>query len=223
MNIEDHFNRISNEYDAKRRLFIPCFDNFYINSTDFISSSITKPKIVIDLGAGTGLLTSFWYRHFPDSQYLLIDVADDMLKVARKRFASIKNISYLIGDYSNNLPEVKFDVVISALSIHHLETDKKEYLFSNIFNRLPEAGIFVNYDQFCGSTPIINSWYNKYWEDYLYHNGLTEHDLTLWRERQKLDRECPVRQEIEMLERCGFNNVDCIFSEQKFSVILAAK
>ena len=59
MGIREQFNMISREYDAKRRLCIPCYDGFYQETTAFIASCIKKPKTVLDLGAGTGLLISF--------------------------------------------------------------------------------------------------------------------------------------------------------------------
>jgi ubiquinone/menaquinone biosynthesis C-methylase UbiE len=55
--IEEQFNKIAGEYDENRRKFIPCFDDFYQKTTDFITSNIDAPNRVIDLGAGTGLLT----------------------------------------------------------------------------------------------------------------------------------------------------------------------
>ena len=90
MNIEKQFNLIAEEYDSNRRKFIPCFDDFYKNTTEFIVSNIEKPKQIVDLGAGTGLLIYFWYQQCPDSKYVLVDIADEMLNVARKRFEVLK-------------------------------------------------------------------------------------------------------------------------------------
>lgn len=146
-----------------------------------------------------------------------------MLNVARKRFESIENVSYQIKDYTKELPSVIFDTVISALSIHHLEDDNKMKLFSEIYDSLPNGGLFVNYDQFCAGQPKMNEWFDTYWENQLYHSGLTENDIELWKERRKLDRECSVEQEVDMLSKCKFNNVKCIYSYQKFSVIIAVK
>lgn len=73
MNVESQFNLIAKEYDANRRKFIPCFDDYYINTTRFIAANIAEPKRGLDLGAGTGLLTYFWYQHFPASEYVLVD------------------------------------------------------------------------------------------------------------------------------------------------------
>ena len=130
MDIEKQFNMIAEEYDGNRRKFIPCFDDFYEGTTKFIVSNINIPKRIIDLGAGTGLLTYFWYQQCPDSEYVLVDIADEMLNVARKRFNSIGNISYQVMNYIDKLPDTTYDTVISALSIHHLEDEDKIKLFS---------------------------------------------------------------------------------------------
>ena len=91
MKIEEQFNLVAKEYDEGRRLFIPCFDDFYIGATDFVVRSIATPKRVLDLGAGTGLLTAFWYKYLPKAEYVLVDIADKMLDMAKRRFEGIQN------------------------------------------------------------------------------------------------------------------------------------
>ena len=70
MRIEEQFNQIAEEYDSKRKLFIPCYDDFYISTTDLICGSIPSPAGILDLGAGTGLLTMYWFRKFPQSKFV---------------------------------------------------------------------------------------------------------------------------------------------------------
>lgn len=223
MDIQTQFNIIADEYDGNRRKFIPCFDEYYDSTTRFIASNIPQPKRVLDLGAGTGLLSYFWYRQFPNSEYVLVDIADEMLNIARKRFESANNVSYQILDYSKSLPDTDFDVIISALSIHHLEDKDKAELFQRIYNKLPSEGLFINYDQFCAGQAEMNEWFDKYWEGQLADSGLTANDIELWKERRKLDKECSVEQETEMLRKCNFKTVKCVYSHQKFSVIVAIK
>ncbi|MDE7243986.1 MAG: class I SAM-dependent methyltransferase, partial [Oscillospiraceae bacterium] len=121
------------------------------------------------------------------------------------------------------LPDNGFDTAISALSIHHLEDSEKELLFARLYDALPAGGLFVNYDQFCAGQPELNVWFDRYWESQLAGSGLTEQDIALWKERRKLDRECSVEKEVYMLHVSGFSAVKCIYSNQKFSVIMAIK
>ena len=88
-NIKDRFNLIARDYDSQRRMFISCYDDYYLSMVDFISRSFNKPKTIVDLGAGTGLLTKFFYDKYPDANYILIDISDQMLEVAKRRFEGI--------------------------------------------------------------------------------------------------------------------------------------
>ena len=223
MDIQKQFNLVAGEYDKNRRKFIPCFDDFYIGTTSLIAHNIAKPKKILDLGAGTGLLSQFWIQHFPTTEFVLVDIAEEMLGVARKRFSGMENVTYQVLNYTNELPCGEFEVIASALSIHHLEDVDKQGLFARIYAQLPSGGLFVNYDQFCAGQPEMDRWINSYWENQLVHSGLADHDIALWRDRKKLDRECSVEQEIAMLDRCGFKTVQCVYSCQKFSVVVAIK
>lgn len=223
MDIETQFNLIAKEYDCNRKKFIPCFNDYYENTTKQIISNIDSPNGVLDLGAGTGLLSYYWYKECPSAEYVLVDIADKMLDISRKRFAGIDNIQHKILDYTRELPEGNFDVVISALSIHHLEDIQKEKLFERIYKKLPKGGVFVNYDQFCAGTINMNRWFDSYWEKQLYDSGLTVKDIELWKERRKLDKECSVESEIAMLYKSNFAEVKCLYSYHKFSVIVAIK
>lgn len=222
MLIADKFNEIAKEYDEKRKLFIPCYDDFYGITTSFIAQNITSPKNILDIGSGTGLLASFWIRHFPKSNYILLDAAGNMLDVARKRFSNMPNITYCVADYTKELPSKKFDAVISALSIHHLSDDKKKQLFDSIYKVLTPGGVFVNYDQFCGQSEFINGCYTKTWESSIINSTLSKDDIKKWRERQTLDKECCVESELRFLRDANFT-AECVYSFQKFSVIFSKK
>lgn len=223
MEIGEAFNLAASRYDDSRRDFIPCFDEFYKETTKFIAFNIKRPVRIVDLGAGTGLLSYFWFQHYPKADYILVDIAEDMLDIARNRFQGFGNVSFQSIDYMVQLPAIYFDVAISALSIHHLEDANKLELFARIYDALPKGGYFVNYDQFSAGQPAMNQWYNFYWESQLRNSGLARKDIEFWMDRRQLDRECSVEQEIKMLTDCNFREVKCVYSCQKFAVIIAKK
>lgn len=96
-------------------------------------------------------------------------------------------------------------------------------LFERIYETLPTGGIFINYDQFCAGSPMMNEWFDFYWENQLVQSELTTKDIELWKERRKLDWECSVEEEMSMLRQCSFSEVKCLYSYHKFSVIIAVK
>ena len=154
---------------------------------------------------------------------MLIDIAEEMLNVARKRFAVISNIKYEVLDYSESMPEGNPDLIISALSIHHLENTSKKKLFKRVYESLENDRLFVNYDQFCSESSVINENIEEYWIDEIKKSGISEIEYERWLERKKLDREISIGKEIQMLKDVGFRNVECIYLKGKFGVIVSIK
>ena len=120
--IEKQFNFIAKEYDENRRKFIPCFDDYYEQTTKFILANINTPQCVLDLGAGTGLLTYYWFQECKTAEYVLVDIADEMLDISRKRFAGLENVYHRILDYTKQLPD---ELVQSELTSNDIKLWKE--------------------------------------------------------------------------------------------------
>ncbi len=222
-NIKDRFNLVAQKYDNQRRFFIPCFDDYYQTSISFLSTIKSDFNSILDLGAGTGLLTKFLYEKFPNAKFTLVDISDQMMDIAKQRFANMDNFSFLISDYSKELPTIQFDLIASALSIHHLDNDSKAFLYSNVYKDLPDNGYFINLDQFNASTDFINEKYNKYWYNFIGQSSILQMERDSWLQRRELDKENTISETLILLERIGFRHVECIYSYMKFGVILAIK
>ena len=59
--LKEKFDQNAELYDRQRHLVIPCLDDPYQIITDLAHSEISRPKI-LDMGAGTGLLTQFLFN-----------------------------------------------------------------------------------------------------------------------------------------------------------------
>lgn len=221
--ISERFNKVAEKYDSQRRFFIPCFDDYYGTSIKFLAHLRKSFTSILDLGAGTGLLTQFLYEQFPESSYILADISEQMLDVARERFDGLDNFEYQVVDYSKELPTGNFDLITSGLSIHHLEHEDKARLYQTIYDSLPVNGCFFNIDQFNASSPSINELYNSWWYDSIKSSGISEQDREMWLKRRELDRENSIEDTLTLLRHIGFSTVECIYSYMKFGVILAIK
>ena len=226
MNIEqiaERFSQTAKEYDEQRKLFLPCFDDYYGLCVSFLKRTRNDIRKILDLGAGTGLLTKRLYDEYPNANYTLVDISEQMLEVARQRFSGLKNFNYLILDYSTDLPREKFDLIASALSFHHIENEDKLLLYSNIYNVLEEGGCLLNLDQFNASSDDMNEKYNDYWYEYINASGIALENNEAWLKRRELDRENTIDETKQLLLKVGFKNVECIYSYLKFGVIYAEK
>ncbi|HYD31731.1 MAG TPA: class I SAM-dependent methyltransferase [Azospirillaceae bacterium] len=220
MSIKDSFDSHAVEYDALRRKFIPCFDGFYGTALDLVGHLAGQGARVLDLGAGTGLMSAMILERLPDARLTLVDISDGMLDMARRRFGD--RVGYRIADYAaaplRADGEPPFDAVVSALSIHHLEQADKRALFARVFEALAPGGVFVNADQVAGPTPELDAWYDAAWVRQIRANGITERQLAEARDRQRHDRLAPLADQLRWLAEAGFTRVDGVFKSWGFVV-----
>jgi len=221
--IQEQFNYVARKYDSQRKFFIPCFDDFYKSSISLLKCYKDDFKKIVDLGAGTGLLTKEIYELYPNAHYVLIDISKDMLKVAEERFKGLDNFEFMEYNYAQDIPVTNCDLICSALSIHHLGNDDKENLYTNVYKKLSEEGCFINLDQFAAETETMNHLYNMWWNNYINHSGIKPEEKAAGMERRKLDKENTIHETIELLKTSGFRTVECIYSFMKFGVIIAVK
>jgi tRNA (cmo5U34)-methyltransferase len=213
------FDASAGRYDRLRRQLIPCFDDFYQTAVEIIPFEPSEPIRVLDLGAGTGLMSSFVLDAFPQAHLTLVDVSDEMLARARERFVARQGqVDFVIADYSRfDLPG-GYDLVVSALSIHHLADEDKAALFSRVRGMLVHGGAFVNADQMLGSTPTTDRRYVDTWLQRVRASGITAEDLAQMFERTSYDRLTDLETQLGWLRDAGFSDVDCYYKWHNFAV-----
>jgi tRNA (cmo5U34)-methyltransferase len=215
--IKEQFGNVSKKYDSQRQFLIPCFNDFYSACLPLVKS-LTHAKTVLDIGAGTGLFTQFIYDVNPSLHFTLADLSAEMLDVARERFDGESNFEYIELDFSNDPLPGKYDLIISGLAIHHLENEDKARLYKHIYQSLNEGGLFINADQVAGKNLLFDSLYKYYWRETVSQSGLDHEALVQAFERTKLDKFAPLETQLKMLEKAGFNEVDCIYKNMNFAV-----
>lgn len=220
--VKETFNENAAHYDQQRKKLIPCFDDFYSIPVSIIETKTETPS-VLDIGAGTGLFSSFIKEKYPHASVTLIDLSEKMMDAARTRFADDQKIDYILGDYTEHEFDRTFDMIVSSLSIHHLSDEEKRSLYHKIFSLLNQGGIFINADQVLGHTPFIESLYKNDWKQKIENSGLTSGELQAAYERTRLDQMAPLEDQIQWLKESGFHDVDCIYKYFNFVVLVGRK
>jgi tRNA (cmo5U34)-methyltransferase len=217
--VEVLFDRAARDYDRARRQLVPCFDELYGTVLSLLRFRQWAEVSILDLGAGTGLLSALVAGALPKARMTLVDFSEAMLKKARRRFASESaRFDVEVMDYAKEPLVGEYDAVISALSIHHLEDGEKRRLFRKVYEILPEGGIFVNADQVLGTTPEIEGRYHEWWLHEARDAGVSEHDLAASLERIEQDKNATLESQLGWLEEAGFEEVDCPYKNHRFAV-----
>ena len=216
------FNSYYQEYDQNRRNFIPLYDTFYESVISLLDFDSSVPKI-LDLGAGTGLLSAFVLSKYPEAEITLVDQAEKMLDLAQRRFNNHCNIKYILGDYTTiKFPE-KYDAVISALSIHHLESEQKKDLYEKSFSLLNLEGVFINADQVRSNFDSIENKIINQWHNFILGKDLSKEEIEAYYYRTSFDKTTSLEEQLKWLLNAGFKSADCIFKYLNFAVFFALK
>jgi tRNA (cmo5U34)-methyltransferase len=217
--VREVFDRTARDFDRARRQLVPCFDDLYATALEQLRAERDAELSILDLGAGTGLLSLFVSERFPRAELVLVDVSPEMLEVARERFSPrSERFRFVASDFSAELPDGPFDFVVSALAIHHLEHAAKRRLFRGIHARLRPGGSFVNADQVLGPTPELEARYRGAWRSRVEALGVEPGDLAAALERMREDRAAPVGDQLGWLREAGFTQVDCWYKSYGFAV-----
>ena len=221
------FDDAASEYDRSRRRLVPGFDELYGAAVRAIPHRSDESIRVLDLGAGTGLLSAMVAGKFPRSRVTLVDISVEMLRVARRRFTDEPGrFEYRVMDFARKPLPVRdkgYDVVVSALSIHHLMDGDKRDLFERIHEVLVEGGVFVNADQKLGATPQEESTYQNWWLERVREAGAGEKELDAALHRIRADKNATLKAQLVWLEEAGFENVACGYDDHRFTVYSGRK
>jgi tRNA (cmo5U34)-methyltransferase len=102
----------------------------------------TPVASVLDLGTGTGETLARVLALHPGCRAVGIDESADMLGAAAERLGG-EPVELRVADLAGPLPEGPFDLVTSALAVHHLDGPGKASLFARVATVLVPAGRFV--------------------------------------------------------------------------------
>ena len=99
-------------------------------------------RSVLELGTGTGETARRLLDAHPHAFLVGVDASAAMLEVARDALPAGR-FDLRVGPIEGDLPEGPFDLVASALCVHHLDGPEKAALFFRVHGALRPGGRFV--------------------------------------------------------------------------------
>lgn len=210
------FSSTAATYDPARAKLIPCFSDFYGTAVALLPANTDH---VLDLGAGTGLLSAFVRERFPNAYLHLIDNSEPMLTQAQQRFSRDQETAFTLGDYTTCPWGASYDAVISALSIHHLTDEAKRALFARILHALKPGGVLVNAEQILQPTPELEAAARLEWVAEVRALKATKQQIADSLFRQTEDRCATTDDQLAWMSHAGYTDIHCAFTEGRFAVL----
>src|SRR6185437_3157455 len=128
--------------DAERRVLM----------AELLPFAAGQPFTFVDLGAGTGAAARTVLDHYSAAHAVLADFSPQMMAQGEVelapyagRYTYVEFDLTAAGAWPAAIPD-PVDAVISSLSVHHLNDERKQSLFAEIRAHLAPGGWYLNYD-----------------------------------------------------------------------------
>ncbi len=182
-----------------------------------------KPRRVLDLGCGDGILLATVLEAFPDAAGVALDFSPLMLEQARQRLGHFgERATTVEADLASpawqRAGDGPFDAVVSGFAIHHLTHERKRELYREIHSVLLPGGFFLNCEHVSSPAPRVEAMFDDMMTEHLYQRRRERgEDVTLEQVRHDFlsrpDRAAnilaPVEEQCRWLRDVGFDAVDC--------------
>ena len=122
-------------YLENMRADIPVFDE--LQEETAAATEGVGVRDVLELGIGTGMTARAVLERYPSARLVGIDESEAMLEAAELKG------DLRVSRLEDALPEGPFDLVVSCLAVHHLDSDSKRDLFRRVAEVLRPGGRFV--------------------------------------------------------------------------------
>ena len=219
--VHSHLGIEIRAYDETIRRFIPGYEAMLaVAAREVVSAG---PRLVLDLGAGTGALAEAILPALGSGTVELIDVDREMLAQARTRLTMYSG-RVRFTELSFLAPLPRCDSASASLALHHVRSlDAKRALYRRIHDALGAGGVFVNADAAMPAEPAASEATWRSWIDHMAAHGIDEQEarghFAQWAEE---DTYFPLEEELAAIGAAGFD-AECVWSHGPMAVLVGRK
>jgi tRNA (cmo5U34)-methyltransferase len=138
LGVSDQYHFDPDTYLAMVRAEVPEYDALQAAVVE--ATDVDDASSILDLGSGVGTTARLVLDRHPGARLVGIDESPGMAERARE---ALPEADVRVARLQDPLPTGPFDVVTSALAVHHLDAAEKAGLFERVAAVLASGGRFV--------------------------------------------------------------------------------
>ena len=202
-------------YDNVVRQIMPFYDTIQSETVDLVRTLKSDVKQWLDTGCGTGNLVEIALRFFPDTNFVLTDPTELMLKRAVDRLQAFpeKRVRFLPPTPSEDLlsyENVLKPQVITAILCHHYFNKQQRRTATDVCYRLLEAdGVFISVENIMPDSLQGTQLGLERWKRFQIEHG--RESVQAEKHTKRFNYEyfpITVKEHLELLKETGFQTVE---------------
>lgn len=139
---KNYYNEIAENYES----YIPQNKVMRGIILDFLKElNVKKDAKMLDLGAGTGIVTEGIAKE-GYTNLTLLDISDKELEIAKEK-EDLKNAKYQVVDLTKEEIDGKFDLIFETMSLDYFKGERMRVILEKIKNALVDGGKFIVIDR----------------------------------------------------------------------------
>ncbi len=215
---------MAESYDSLIRRSVPRYDEMSERLVDYLPRDSAR---VIELGCGTGNLSLRIAQSLPTAALTLVDASAEMIAFTRARLADTRVRGATRRDFITarfedlDLPAKSFDLVVSSISLHHVED--KGALYERIHTMLCPGGRFCFADQIRGELEANHELNWRRWLEFCREPGHCTPDeiASLLDHSAAHDHYTTLSDHFALLSRARFSEIDCVWRNWMWGIVTA--
>jgi tRNA (cmo5U34)-methyltransferase len=217
MGVASHLGIDLTEYDSRIRTFIPHYEEML----DVAASSIPpRARTLVDLGVGTGALSSRCLATARAATAVGIDVDPEILALAKRRLG--ERAAFITGSFLR-APLPSCDAVVASFALHHVRTRAaKASLYRRVRAALRPGGIFLSVDSNPATDTAVRRAQFDDWIGHLRQTYSASRAKAIFTSWSREDVYVPLDAEMALLQWAGFR-VEVLWRRGAFAVVRAAR
>lgn len=182
---------------------------------------------IVELSMGEGYLAYALLRAFYNANLLGLEFDNMMAETARARLErfskrlQIEKFDMRLSDWHPYLNNA--EVVISSLSIHHLDALGKQTLFKTVYDKMAPYGVFLIADLVQPKRAEVRELFRATWDESVHqasrkqvgnerlYEAFTNAKWNSYEHPDAVDMPSPLFEQLNWLNDAGFRQVDCFW------------
>ena len=217
MGVASHLGIKLSEYDSRIRTFIPHYEEML----DVAAAAIpSRTGTIVDLGVGTGALSSRCLAAAPRARTVGIDIDPGILALAGRRLG--ERATFTTGSFLRT-PLPTCDALVASFALHHVRTRAaKAALYSRIRAALRPGGVLLSVDCNPAADPAVRRAQLDEWLAHLRRAYPAARARAIFAAWSHEDVYVPLDAEIALLRSAGFR-VELLWRRGAFAVFRGAR